>query len=222
SSECQPLGHGAGGTQAGEGSRAAPEDDRVQLPQAQAGPPQQIQDGRYQRGRSLRSSCGLVHQQLRRAAAPSHCDGHGFGAGVEGEQIQGMFPMGPVIIEAPDNRRMPLLPRRPLLRQLVCCLLALAVLPLSAQALPPEVDAALLRAKLPRDAIALLVVDAEGKAPARLSHRTGVPVNPASIAKLATTFAGLELLGPAFTWSTPVYLDGAVRDGTLHGNLYIK
>ncbi|HXD40373.1 MAG TPA: D-alanyl-D-alanine carboxypeptidase/D-alanyl-D-alanine-endopeptidase [Ramlibacter sp.] len=130
--------------------------------------------------------------------------------------------MGPVIIEAPDNRRMPLLPRRPLLRQLVCCLLALAVLPLSAQALPPEVDAALLRAKLPRDAIALLVVDAEGKAPARLSHRTGVPVNPASIAKLATTFAGLELLGPAFTWSTPVYLDGAVRDGTLHGNLYIK
>ena len=79
-----------------------------------------------------------------------------------------------------------------------------------------------LRAKLPRDAIALLVVDAEGKAPPRLSHRAGVPVNPASIAKLATTFAALDLLGPAFTWSTPVYVDGSVRDGTLHGNLYIK
>jgi D-alanyl-D-alanine carboxypeptidase/D-alanyl-D-alanine-endopeptidase (penicillin-binding protein 4) len=49
-----------------------------------------------------------------------------------------------------------------------------------------------------------------------------VPVNPASIAKLATTFAGLDLLGPAFTWSTPVYVDGTVRGGSLQGNLYIK
>jgi D-alanyl-D-alanine carboxypeptidase/D-alanyl-D-alanine-endopeptidase (penicillin-binding protein 4) len=47
-------------------------------------------------------------------------------------------------------------------------------------------------------------------------------MSPASIAKLATTFAALELLGPAFTWSTPVYVEGAVRDGTLYGNLYIK
>ena len=110
----------------------------------------------------------------------------------------------------------------PLLRRLACWLLALAALPLAAQGLPPEVDAALARAKLPREAVALLVVDAQGRAPPRLSHRAGVPVNPASLAKLATTFAALELLGPAFTWSTPVYLDGGVRDGTLHGNLYIK
>jgi serine-type D-Ala-D-Ala carboxypeptidase/endopeptidase (penicillin-binding protein 4) len=47
-------------------------------------------------------------------------------------------------------------------------------------------------------------------------------VSPASIAKLATTVAGLELLGPAFSWSTPVYVDGEVQDGTLHGNLFIK
>jgi D-alanyl-D-alanine carboxypeptidase/D-alanyl-D-alanine-endopeptidase (penicillin-binding protein 4) len=110
----------------------------------------------------------------------------------------------------------------PFLCRLARWLLALAVLPSFAQGLPPEVEAALARAKLPRDAIALLVVDAEGKAPPRLSHRAGVPVSPASIAKLATTFAALELLGPAFTWATPVYLDGSVREGTLHGNLYIK
>jgi serine-type D-Ala-D-Ala carboxypeptidase/endopeptidase (penicillin-binding protein 4) len=110
----------------------------------------------------------------------------------------------------------------PLLRCLACWLLVLAALPVSAQGLPPEVDAALARAKLPRDAISLLVVDAEGKSPPRLSHRAGVPVNPASIAKLATTYAALELLGPAFTWSTPVYLDGSVRDGTLYGNLHIR
>jgi serine-type D-Ala-D-Ala carboxypeptidase/endopeptidase (penicillin-binding protein 4) len=110
----------------------------------------------------------------------------------------------------------------PLFRCLACWLLALAALPITAQGLPPEVDAALARAKLPRDALALLVVEVEAQALPRLSHRAGSALNPASIAKLATTFAALELLGPAFTWSTPVYLDGAVREGVLHGNLYIK
>ena len=91
-----------------------------------------------------------------------------------------------------------------------------------AQQLPPEVDAALARAKVPRDAVSLLLVDAEGKSPPRLSHRANVPVNPASVMKLVTTYAALELLGPAFSWSTPVFVEGAVRDGTLFGNLYLK
>jgi serine-type D-Ala-D-Ala carboxypeptidase/endopeptidase (penicillin-binding protein 4) len=103
-----------------------------------------------------------------------------------------------------------------------CCVLALAVLPSWGQGLPPEVDAALARAKLPRDAVTLLVVDAEGKSPPRLAHREKVPVNPASIAKLATTFAGLDLLGPAFAWTTPVYVEGTVQGGTLQGNLYVR
>ena len=91
-----------------------------------------------------------------------------------------------------------------------------------AQALPPEVDAALARAKVPRDAVSILVIDAQGKAPARISHRAGVAMNPASLMKLVTTYAALDVLGPAFTWTTPVYVEGAVRDGTLFGNLYIK
>jgi D-alanyl-D-alanine carboxypeptidase/D-alanyl-D-alanine-endopeptidase (penicillin-binding protein 4) len=40
--------------------------------------------------------------------------------------------------------------------------------------------------------------------------------------KLVTTYAGLELLGPAFTWSTPVWLQGTIADGVLNGNLVIK
>ena len=40
--------------------------------------------------------------------------------------------------------------------------------------------------------------------------------------KLVTTYAALDLLGPAFTWTTPVYVDGPVRNGVLEGNLYIK
>jgi D-alanyl-D-alanine carboxypeptidase/D-alanyl-D-alanine-endopeptidase (penicillin-binding protein 4) len=92
----------------------------------------------------------------------------------------------------------------------------------AAQSLPPAVEAAMLRANLPRDAVTLLVVDAEGRQPPRLSHRASVPVNPASVMKLVTTYAALDLLGPAFSWRTPVYIEGAVRDGTLYGNLYIR
>ena len=92
----------------------------------------------------------------------------------------------------------------------------------AAQALPAEVDAALARAKVPRDAVVMLVADADGVRPPRLAWRTQVPVNPASIMKLVTTYAALDLLGPAFTWTTPVYVDGPIVNGVLNGNLYIK
>lgn len=102
--------------------------------------------------------------------------------------------------------------------------LVLALLPLhaGAQALPNEIEAALARAKVPRDAVTMLVVDAEGARNPRLAWRTQAQVNPASIMKLVTTYAALDLLGPAFTWTTPVYVDGPVRNGLLEGNLYIK
>ncbi len=103
-----------------------------------------------------------------------------------------------------------------LLLALACCG------PVLAQALPPEVDAALARARLPREAVTLLVTEVDPRASPRLSHRADVPINPASVAKLATTFAALELLGPAYTWTTPVYADGPVQAGVLQGNLYLK
>ena len=99
----------------------------------------------------------------------------------------------------------------------------------SAQILPPEVEAALARAKVPREALSALVVDAApglGGRPAGalplLSHRGNASVNPASVMKLVTTYAGLELLGPSYTWNTPVYLDGSVANGVLQGNLIIQ
>ena len=110
--------------------------------------------------------------------------------------------------------------RAPLLFALLSAFVV--AMPARSQALPPEVEAALARAKVPREAVTLLVADADGRAAPRLAHRAAAPVNPASVMKLVTTFAGLELLGPAFTWATPVYAEGAVRDGTLQGNLYIR
>lgn len=91
----------------------------------------------------------------------------------------------------------------------------------SAQNLPAEVDAALARAKVPSDALAVLLVDAQGQSAPLVSHRAVAAMNPASVMKLVTTYAALDMLGPAFSWSTPVFADGVVRDGTLQGNLYI-
>ena len=88
-------------------------------------------------------------------------------------------------------------------------------------ALPPAVEAALARAKLPREALAMLVLPAQGGAP-RLAYRAQEAMNPASVMKLVTTFAALELLGPAYVWQTPVYIDGTVQDGTLRGNVYLR
>jgi serine-type D-Ala-D-Ala carboxypeptidase/endopeptidase (penicillin-binding protein 4) len=99
---------------------------------------------------------------------------------------------------------------------------ALTAAPAAAQGLPPEVGSALAHARVPGDAVTLLVVDADGARPPRLAWRSQVPVNPASIMKLVTTYAALDLLGPAFTWTTPVYVDGPVRNGVLEGNLYIR
>jgi D-alanyl-D-alanine carboxypeptidase/D-alanyl-D-alanine-endopeptidase (penicillin-binding protein 4) len=93
---------------------------------------------------------------------------------------------------------------------------------LHAQPLPAAVDAALARAKLPREALAAYVAEADGKAPPRVAHRIDAAVNPASIAKLATTFAGLDVLGPAYSWTTAVYIDGAIENGTLQGNVTLQ
>ena len=105
-------------------------------------------------------------------------------------------------------------------------LAALASLAAGAQALPPEVDALLARARVPRESFAAVVVDAapalNGKTTPLLSWRAGSAMNPASVMKLVTTYAGLELLGPAYSWKTPVYADGPIVGGVLQGNLIIQ
>ena len=91
-----------------------------------------------------------------------------------------------------------------------------------AQALPGTVQTALKRAQVPPDAVAFLVMDADGRAPPRLSHRADQPMNPASVMKLVTTYAALDLLGPAYTWRTPVWVNGPVVNGVLQGSVFIQ
>ena len=89
------------------------------------------------------------------------------------------------------------------------------------RALPPEVEAALQRARVPPEALTVLLQEA-GSGRTLLSHQADLPVNPASLAKLPTTLAALDLLGPAWTWATSVWLQGSVSDGVLDGALVIK
>ncbi len=89
------------------------------------------------------------------------------------------------------------------------------------QPLPAGVATALAKARVPRDAVAMLVLPVQGER-ARLRHRADVPMNPASVMKMVTTMAALDTLGGSYTWKTRFYADAPVVDGTLQGNLYIQ
>jgi len=102
------------------------------------------------------------------------------------------------------------------------CLLLASAAQAQTSALPPSVEDAMQRAKLPRDALSVVVLPVGLSGPPRLQHQPEVARNPASLMKLVTTSAALDLLGPAFTWRTPVFLDGAVRDGVLSGHVYLQ
>ena len=99
--------------------------------------------------------------------------------------------------------------------------LALAVLPLKAAPLPPPLVSALRDAGIPQDNVAIVVQEVGAASPI-VMHRGDASMNPASVMKLVTTFVALDWLGPAFTWKTEAYVDGAIVDGTLTGNLTLK
>jgi serine-type D-Ala-D-Ala carboxypeptidase/endopeptidase (penicillin-binding protein 4) len=88
--------------------------------------------------------------------------------------------------------------------------------------LPLAVGSALQKAGLPAASLSALVVAADGPAVERLRHRAEAAVNPASVMKLVTTYAALDMLGPDYTWNTEFRTDGEVVEGVLRGNLYVR
>jgi D-alanyl-D-alanine carboxypeptidase/D-alanyl-D-alanine-endopeptidase (penicillin-binding protein 4) len=88
-------------------------------------------------------------------------------------------------------------------------------------ALPPEVRQALREAQVPESALGV-VIEEVGSGRRLLAWNEQTPVNPASLAKLVTTFAALDTLGPAWRWRTPVWMTGERRDGVLDGSLVIQ
>ncbi|MBS0323796.1 MAG: D-alanyl-D-alanine carboxypeptidase/D-alanyl-D-alanine-endopeptidase [Proteobacteria bacterium] len=95
-----------------------------------------------------------------------------------------------------------------------------------ATTLPPPVHRALQAAGIPENSVAVVVEPVEGATP----HVTGTALslnadrafNPASVMKLLTTFAALDLLGPAHTWQTEADVVAPLQGDVLTGDLFIK
>jgi D-alanyl-D-alanine carboxypeptidase/D-alanyl-D-alanine-endopeptidase (penicillin-binding protein 4) len=93
--------------------------------------------------------------------------------------------------------------------------------PAAPATLPPPVAQALARAGIAESGIGLYVHEIGATEPIA-AHRAEQPFNPASVMKLVTTYAGLEILGPAHTWSTELLTDGTAQNDVLAGNLILR
>lgn len=90
--------------------------------------------------------------------------------------------------------------------------------------LPPAVLAAFAAADIPPGAVAVVVekLDEPRRGFRRLAENATAPMNPASVMKLFTTSAALDLFGAARTWQTEVRVMQRPRRGVLKGDLYLK
>jgi len=107
---------------------------------------------------------------------------------------------------------------------IVCLLAVISTLATARPAennLPPTVAKALGAAQIPVSAVGVVVQDA-GSSASRLAVNAGQAMNPASTMKLVTTFAALELLGPAYTWKTTAWSSGTLDNGVLAGDLVLR
>ena len=113
-----------------------------------------------------------------------------------------------------------LLPRR----LIACLFLLLVALPAAARDhpyLPPEVERVLTQRRIPGTSLSVLVREIGREEPV-VSYNAEVPRNPASTMKVLTTYAALEILGPAYAWRTRAYVAGEVRDLALQGDLVLE
>ncbi len=88
--------------------------------------------------------------------------------------------------------------------------------------LPRGVARAFVDAGVPLSAVAVVVREAGHPQPV-FAHDAERPMNPASVMKLVTTYAALDLLGRDYRWKTEAYLGGRLNgNGTLAGSLILK
>jgi D-alanyl-D-alanine carboxypeptidase/D-alanyl-D-alanine-endopeptidase (penicillin-binding protein 4) len=98
----------------------------------------------------------------------------------------------------------------------------IAFLALDAQAaLPRAVGRAFLDAGIRLDHVAIVVQETTKPRPL-FAYDANRARSPASVMKLVTTFAALEILRPGYRWRTKAYLGGPLVDGELRGDLILK
>ncbi|MGE5523506.1 MAG: D-alanyl-D-alanine carboxypeptidase/D-alanyl-D-alanine-endopeptidase [Rhodospirillaceae bacterium] len=108
-----------------------------------------------------------------------------------------------------------------LLRWVATLMLWASAMAVAQTSLPAPVAQALANAGIPEGAVSVYVQEVDGGRPA-VSFGADRALNPASTIKLVTTYAALDLLGPAYTWNTEVYASGALQREVLNGNLLLK
>lgn len=86
---------------------------------------------------------------------------------------------------------------------------------------PAAVTKQIRKHKISPDDVSLYVHKVTETAP-RVAFNAKVPRNPASTIKVLTTKAGLDMLGPTYSWKTEAYMTGKVTEGRLEGDLIIK
>ena len=92
----------------------------------------------------------------------------------------------------------------------------------STPALPASVAEVFTRAGVPLANVSVLVQEAGSAKPPILALNTAKSMNPASVMKLVTTYAALDMLGPAYSFRTDVFVLGEVNNGVLRGDLAFK
>ncbi|WP_374326822.1 D-alanyl-D-alanine carboxypeptidase/D-alanyl-D-alanine-endopeptidase [Azonexus sp.] len=105
--------------------------------------------------------------------------------------------------------------------QTLFALVLLLLSPIAAAQLPPTVAQALQAAGIRDSGVAVVVQPLDSAAPL-LAHNAEALMNPASVMKLLTTYAALDLLGPAHVWQTDALVERAPTAGVLAGNLYLR
>lgn len=91
----------------------------------------------------------------------------------------------------------------------------------SGQGLPREFAAALQRAGVKPQQISVWFGESTATE-ARFHWLPETPRNPASVLKVVTTAQALAQLGPGYRWTTRIWAEGPVRDGTLEGRLVLE
>ena len=107
------------------------------------------------------------------------------------------------------------------MRYCLLLFLLLTQLAFAAGSVPPAVLSELRRYGIPLEAVALDVRSVDGGKPL-LAVNHARAFKPASVMKLLTTQAALELLGPDYRWVTRVYAQGVIEADVLRGDLVIE
>ena len=86
---------------------------------------------------------------------------------------------------------------------------------------PASVTQVMAAQRLPSGAVSFAIVDPDSGRVV-LAQNPDTPRSPASTVKIVTTFAALELLGPAYSWHTRASILGGLDGGTLDGDLILQ